>query len=73
MSLAEITGIPRATVIRKLNTLIKGNFLQIDKKKLITVNMKGEAFNIAQELQNKNMLTLSNFVNRVFNQIKVIC
>ena len=72
MSLAEITGIPRATVIRKLNTLIKRNFLQINKKKLITINMKGEAFNIAQELQNKNMLTLSNFVNRVFNQIKII-
>ena len=72
MSLAEITGIPRATVIRKLNTLIKRNFLQINKKKLITVNMKGEAFNIAQELQNKNMGSLSNFINRVFNQIKII-
>ena len=34
MSLAEITGIPRATVIRKLKILIKGNILQINKKKL---------------------------------------
>ena len=33
MSISEITGIPRATVIRKLNKLIKENFLQIDVKK----------------------------------------
>ena len=33
MSISEITGIPRATVIRKLNKLIKENFLKIDTKK----------------------------------------
>ena len=33
MSISEITGIPRATVIRKLNKLIKENFLKIDVKK----------------------------------------
>ena len=71
MSISEVTGIPRITVIRKLRYLIKRNFIQINEKKLITINMTGEAFNIAQELQNQNMLTLSNFVNRVFNQIKV--
>jgi len=33
MSIAEITGIPRATVIRKLKKLVKENFLSIYKKK----------------------------------------
>jgi len=33
MSISDITGIPRATVIRKLNKLIKENFLKIDTKK----------------------------------------
>ena len=33
MSISDITGIPRATVIRKLNKLIKENFLKIDIKK----------------------------------------
>ena len=33
MSISEITGIPRATVIRKLNNLTKKRFLQIDEKK----------------------------------------
>ena len=33
MSISDITGIPRATVIRKLNKLLKENFLKIDDKK----------------------------------------
>ena len=72
MSLAEITGIPRPTVIRKLKILIKGNILQINKKKLITVNMTGQSLKMARKLQDQNILSLSNFIFRVFNQIKVI-
>ena len=72
MSLAEITGIPRPTVIRKLKILIKGNVLQINKKKLITVNMTGQSLKMARKLQDQNILSLSNFISRVFNQIKVI-
>ena len=34
-SIAEITGIPRATVVRKLEFLIKNKFLNISEKKLI--------------------------------------
>ena len=71
MSLAEITGIPRSTVIRKLKSLIKKDLLQINKKNLITVNMRGESFKIAQSLQDKNMLSLSNFISRAFNQLKI--
>ena len=33
MSISDITGIPRATVIRKLNKLLKLKFLKIDNKK----------------------------------------
>ena len=71
MSLAEITGIPRSTVIRKLKSLIKKDLLQINEKNLITVNMRGESFKIAQSLQDKNMLSLSNFISRAFNQLKI--
>ena len=39
MSISDITGIPRITVIRKLKNLIKRNILQINEKKLITVNI----------------------------------
>ena len=72
MSLAEITGIPRSTVIRKLKSLIKKDLLQINEKNLITVNMRGEGFKTAQRLQDQNILSLSNFVSRTFNQLKII-
>ena len=72
MSISEITGIPRVTVIRKLKKMIKRNILQINEKKLINVNILGDEFVKVQVLQDKNMASLSNFVNRVFNQIKVI-
>ena len=72
MSIAEITGIPRPTVVRKLKYLINNGFLSINKKKLISVNIQGLALSRSRKLQDQNMLSLSNFIFRVFNQIKVI-
>ena len=72
MSIAEITGIPRPTVVRKLKFLINSGFLHINEKKLISINIKGLALSKSQKLQDQNMLSLSNFIFRVFNQIKVI-
>ncbi|QIZ21518.1 MarR family transcriptional regulator [Candidatus Pelagibacter giovannonii] len=72
MSISEITGIPRITVIRKLKYLIKRDILQINEKKLIYLNISGVALEEVQELQNQNIRSLSNFIDRVFNQIKII-
>ena len=72
MSISEITGIPRPTVVRKLKHLIDNGFLSIDEKKLLEVNIKGEALKISKNLQDKNILSISNFTYRVFNQIKII-
>ena len=72
MSISDVTGIPRITVIRKLKYLIKRNILQINEKKLITLNISGVALVEIQELQNQNMKSLSNFIYRAFNQIKII-
>ena len=72
MSLSDITGIPRPTVVRKLKYLVKNNYLVINEKKLVSINMKGPALKKGQELQDKNMLSLSNFMYIVFNQIKII-
>ena len=71
MSLAEITGIPRSTVIRKLKSLIKKDLLQINEKNLIIVNIRGESFKIFQRLQYQNIISLSNFISRTFNQLKI--
>ena len=72
MSISEITGIPRPTVVRKLKHLIDNNFLSIDEKKLLEVNISGKALQISKDQQDKNILSLSNFTYRVFNQIKII-
>ena len=72
MSISEITGIPRPTVVRKLKYLINKKFLHINEKKLITFDAKESAFVTTGKMVNKNMLSLSNFIYRVFNQIKII-
>jgi DNA-binding Lrp family transcriptional regulator len=72
MSISEITKIPRPTVVRKLQYLLNNNYLSINEKKLITVNIRGNAFKISTDLQNKNVISLSNFIFRLFNQIKFI-
>ncbi len=74
MSLAEITGIPRATVVRKLEFLMKNKFLNISEKKLYTfgMTMQSKQFKVISKLQDRNMNALSKFLYRVFNQINVI-
>ena len=72
MSISDITGIPRPTVVRKLKWLIDKKFLIINDKKLISLNAKGSTFKKTKSLQDKNMLSLSNFIYRLFNQIKII-
>ena len=54
MSISDITGIPRATVIRKLNRLIKENFLEIDTKNII----------LQQVLIKKNIRCTKKYLNQ---------
>ena len=72
MSISDITGIPRPTVVRKLKWLIDKNYLNINDKKLISLDVKESAFEKTAQLQDKNMLSLSYLIHRLFNQIKVI-
>ena len=72
MSISEITNIPRATVVRKLKFLIDNNWLEINEKKLIRLNVKDEAIKKRDEFMEQNLLSFSNFIYRVFNQIRII-
>ena len=72
MSLSDITGIPRPTVVRKVKFLIQNKYLHINEKKLLSFNLKGKTLKHMTEIQDLNMRNLSNFLYRVFNQIKVI-
>ena len=72
MSVSEITRIPRPTVVRKLKYLIDKKYLHINEKKLITFDAKDSAFQKTSKMINQNMLSLSNFIYKVFNQIRII-
>ncbi len=72
MSISEITGIPRPTVVRKLKYLIDRKYLRINEKKLITFDAKDSAFQKTGKMVNQNMLSLSHFIYKVFNQIRII-
>ncbi len=72
MSISDITGIPRPTVVRKLKYLIDKKYLHINQKKLISFNAKDSAFTTTKGMVNKNMLSLSHFIYKVFNQIRII-
>jgi len=65
MSISDITGIPRATVIRKLNKLIKQKFLTMDDKKHYSTT----GFNQKKILyvQKNTFDNLAKFTARIYN------
>ena len=65
MSISDITGIPRATVIRKLNKLIKENFLKIDSKK--HYSSTGAYQKEILDVQKNTFNNLSKLTERVYN------
>ena len=66
MSISDITGIPRATVMRKLNKLVKEKFLTIDSKKHYSTN-KGVHKKEILIVQNNTFINLSKFAARIYN------
>ena len=65
MSLSDITGIPRATVVRKIKFLIKNDYLHINDKKLITLEIKGNTLKKMSKLQELNINRMNNPYERV--------
>ena len=65
MSISEISGIPRATVIRKLNRLIKKKFLTRDIKKHYSTT--GNHIAKLSAVQNNTFNNLSLFAERIYN------
>ena len=67
MSISEITGIPRATVIRKLQILVKRKILKINEKKHYKLIDK---FTYKLKPLQKNVLVnLSDFSAKIFNLV----
>ena len=66
MSISDITGMPRATVTRKLNKLVKEKFLTVDSKKHYSTN-RGVHKKKLLLVQNNTFTNLSKFAARIYN------
>jgi Mn-dependent DtxR family transcriptional regulator len=69
MSISDISGIPRATVTRKLNILLEKKYLKINDKKHYT--LANETHKEVSEIQRLNFDNLADFTAQVFNLMLV--
>ncbi len=67
MSISNLSGIPRATVIRKLNFLVKNGFINIDNNKLYYPTIIANLESLIAKQNSKNMERLSIFVTKIYN------
>jgi DNA-binding Lrp family transcriptional regulator len=67
MSVSDISGIPRATVIRKLNKLVKNNFLIINNQKHYKV--KRSQLKKTMSIHKDGVNQLANFSQLIYNII----
>jgi predicted transcriptional regulator len=67
MSISDISGIPRATVVRKLKKLLKKNYLRIDDKK--HYRLTDTPMNKVKLVQDIVLKRLAKFSTKIFNLI----
>ena len=65
MSISDITGIPRATVVRKLKNLLNKNYLIIDDKK--HYRLTDIPMNKLKKIQGIVFERLAKFSTKIFN------
>ena len=72
LSISEITGVPRPTVIRKVKKLIHLKNIEMDEHKLLHIKFgKKKILDEMSQLQNETINDLSIFLARTFNQINL--
>ena len=68
MSISELTGIPRATVVRKINNLIKKKLISVDEKKLYTP--KKTNLKLISDANKRSTILLTSFFCKTINLIQ---
>ena len=71
MSISDITGIPRPTVVRKINSLIKKGYAKIDLKKLISINIEKRVFSKTQKIQEQTIKEISELIYKILNKTTI--
>ena len=69
MSVSDMTGIPRATVIRKCKFLIKNNYLKLNEKKQYILT----GFNVQRVLPYQKLIfkNKAKFIRKVLNLLTI--
>ena len=71
MSISDITGIPRPTVDRKVNFLVKKGYAKIDQKKLISLNIEKKVFSKTQKIQEQTIKEISQLIYKILNKTTI--
>ena len=71
MTISDLTGIPRPTVIRKLRKLVNEKFITRDENGLYKVNSVSVAVGNVEQMRLKNANRLSNMVCKFFNAVRL--
>ena len=71
MTISDLTGIPRPTVLRKLNKLIKTKWIIKDKKGLYKMSPNEKNYKDLNEIRLRNIIKISNTVSKFYNTARL--
>ena len=71
MSISDLTGIPRPTVLRKLNKLIKTKWISKDKKGLYKLSPSEKNYKDVDLVRLENIDKISIMVSKIFNTARL--
>ena len=73
-TISDLTGIPRATVIRKLQNLLKKKFLNKNEKNLFNISAiqkNTQAYNLLKDRFYYHQSQIRNLITEVLNFVKI--
>ena len=71
MTISDLTGIPRPTVLRKLNKLIKTKWISKDKKGLYKMSPNEKNYKDLNQMRLENINKISDTVSKFFNTARL--
>lgn len=70
-SISDITGIPRLTVVRKVNSLVDKGYVIQNEKKMISIKFDQKIFKKTQKIQKKTIENISQLIFEILNQASI--
>ena len=71
MTISDLTGIPRPTVLRKLNKLIRKKWISKDKKGLYKMDPSEKNYNDLNIIRLENIKILSEMLAKFYNTARL--